>query len=55
MIRGSCLCGNVPYEIRGPLGRSTHCHCSRCRKVHGATFGTYTSVNRAAVTLTSGV
>jgi len=54
MIRGSCLCGNVRYEIRGALGRVTHCHCSRCRKAHGAAFGTYGRVNRADFTLTSG-
>jgi hypothetical protein len=46
MIRGSCLCGSVRYEIRGPLGRITHCHCSQCRKAHGAAFGTYGTVNR---------
>lgn len=41
MIRGSCLCGSVRYEIRGRLTRLTHCHCSMCRKAHGAAFGSY--------------
>jgi hypothetical protein len=54
MIRGSCLCGNVRYEIRGPLGRITHCHCSMCRKAHGAAFGTYARVKRADFVWTSG-
>lgn len=54
MIRGSCLCGSVRYEIRGPLGPVTHCHCSQCRKIHGAAFGTYARVDRADFTLTSG-
>jgi hypothetical protein len=41
MIRGSCLCGSVRYEVRGPLGPASHCHCSMCRKAHGAAFGSY--------------
>ena len=38
IVRGSCLCGGVKYEITGPLMRSGHCHCSNCRKAHGAAF-----------------
>jgi hypothetical protein len=38
MVRGSCLCGGVKYEKTGPLMRSGHCHCSKCRKAHGAAF-----------------
>jgi hypothetical protein len=45
MIRGSCLCGRVKFEIQGKLGRSSHCHCSMCRKAHGAAFGSYAAVN----------
>jgi hypothetical protein len=37
-IRGSCLCGRVKYEITGPLGTAANCHCSMCRKQHGAAF-----------------
>jgi hypothetical protein len=38
MIRGSCLCGKVQYEIDGPLFEALNCHCSMCRKAHGAAF-----------------
>jgi len=41
MIRGSCLCGAVRYEVTDPLDELHHCHCSRCRKAHGAAFATY--------------
>lgn len=36
--KGSCLCGGVAYEITGPLGSAANCHCSMCRKQHGAAF-----------------
>jgi hypothetical protein len=38
MYRGSCLCGEVRYEIRGALGPVYFCHCSRCRKANGSAF-----------------
>ena len=38
MHTGSCLCGNVRYEVRGNLGPGFYCHCSRCRKAGGSAF-----------------
>ena len=40
-IKGSCLCGEVKYEIGGTLHDASHCYCSMCRKSHGAAFATY--------------
>ena len=37
-VRGSCLCGGVKFEITGPLSGAMNCHCSQCRKQHGAPF-----------------
>ena len=37
-VRGSCLCGNVAWELEAGLGFLSHCHCTRCRKAHGAAF-----------------
>ncbi|MEO1169110.1 MAG: GFA family protein [Pseudomonadota bacterium] len=34
-IRGSCLCGEVVFEINGKIGPVGQCHCSKCRKVSG--------------------
>ena len=39
-LRSSCLCGEVRFEIDGPLLRSSHCHCRQCQKAHGAPFRT---------------
>lgn len=43
-VRGSCLCQAVKYEIRGNVRDLSHCHCSMCRKAHGASFSTYARV-----------
>ena len=43
-VTGSCLCGSVRYEVSGPLGEAGHCHCTMCRKAHGAAFGSYARV-----------
>ncbi len=44
MHKGSCLCGAVEYEVTGPIGDITLCHCTMCRKEHGAPFGAYAPV-----------
>lgn len=33
---GTCLCGEVSYELTGNLGIFQYCHCSRCRKITGS-------------------
>jgi hypothetical protein len=45
MLTGSCACGRVRYEIHGRLvGPVTYCHCWRCRKHSGSSFGTTAGV-----------
>ena len=41
MSTGKCLCGSVTWEISGTPEFAYNCHCSMCRKAHGAAFGTY--------------
>ena len=52
--RGSCLCGAVRYEITGPLKFMGNCHCSMCRKSHGAAFATWGIVDPGQFRWTSG-
>ncbi len=47
-MRGSCLCGAVAWRVEGPAELMAHCHCGRCRKVHGTGFGTYLGVPEGA-------
>ena len=54
VLKGSCLCGAIAYEIRGGVGNLSHCHCSMCRKAHGAAFGTYAPVAWDAFTFVRG-
>jgi hypothetical protein len=45
--RGSCLCGVVQFEVDEFLSEVGHCHCSMCRKFHGAAFATIAGVSRS--------
>ena len=38
---GECLCGEVTWEFTGEPENASLCHCTMCRKAHGAAFGTY--------------
>jgi len=40
MANGSCLCGVIKFSVN-EASNMTHCHCSMCRKIHGALFATY--------------
>ena len=40
LLTGSCLCGQVRYEIRGTPQAMYYCHCGMCRKATGTSFAT---------------
>ena len=40
-LNGSCLCGEIEFEITQIEPRLGHCHCRMCRKFHGAAFSTF--------------
>jgi hypothetical protein len=39
-LHGSCLCGEVAYEVGEPFKVVYNCHCSRCRKARAAAHST---------------
>lgn len=45
IYKGSCLCGTVTFTVAGFDKRAAHCHCSMCRKFHGAAFATLVGVS----------
>lgn len=54
MLRGSCLCRAVRYELTGPVHDVHHCHCSICRKSHGAAFSTFARLTEADFRIVAG-
>lgn len=53
-MTGSCLCGAVRYEITGAFKSIGNCHCSMCRKSHGAAFATWGLIDPDQFRWTSG-
>ena len=53
-VTGSCFCSAVKFEIELPTLFCGHCHCSMCRRPHGASFVTWTGVPPERFTVTSG-
>ena len=43
-LTGGCRCGAVCYTINAPASETVHCHCSICRKLHGALFATFSAI-----------
>jgi hypothetical protein len=41
--KGSCLCGEIGFEVKRFLPEAAHCHYSMCRKSHGAAYVSYGS------------
>lgn len=54
MLRGSCLCGRIRYEISGKLYEPLNCHCTMCRKAHGAAFRSRAKIRSADFRWTAG-
>jgi hypothetical protein len=52
MSSGRCLCGEVRFEVDGPLRDVILCHCVECRRWHGHVCAA-TSVSADALRLVS--
>jgi hypothetical protein len=53
-VRGGCLCGAVRFTISERVGLAEYCHCSMCRKAHGAAFSANAVVPSSSLWLESG-
>ena len=53
-IRGGCLCGTVRFIVTMPTLFCGHCHCSMCRRNHGASYVTWIAVARAQLSVDTG-
>ena len=54
MITGNCECGRVQYEVDAAISDYSHCHCSQCRRLHGAAFASWGGVARDKFCYVSG-
>jgi len=54
MITGRCECGSVTYRVDGKVEDFSHCHCSMCRRLHGATYVSFAGVARNDFSYLSG-
>ena len=53
-VPGSCLCGAVRFSVEPPTQFCGHCHCSMCRRNHGAGYVTWIALPRTQFRLESG-
>ena len=51
LTKGGCLCGQVRYEVRGPLRDVINCHCSMCQRLHGD-FGPHSKARKENIAIT---
>ncbi len=53
-VRGGCLCGGVRFTVTMPTLFCGHCHCSMCRRNHGAAYVTWIAAPRSQVVVDAG-
>ncbi len=53
-FHGECLCAAVRFEVTPPTRWCLHCHCTLCRKAHGAPFVTWFGIGKDQLRMTRG-
>lgn len=54
ILKGSCLCHGIQYEVHSELGDIMQCHCQKCRKANGTAFATNAAIPTDAFVLVTG-
>jgi hypothetical protein len=55
MISGSCLCGEVAFEVNNRFKLFHLCHCRQCQKISGSAHVSNLFIKKEAITWLSGV
>ena len=53
-VNGSCFCSAIGFTANLPSKWCAHCHCSMCRKTHGAGYVTWVGFEAGQVKITQG-
>jgi hypothetical protein len=53
-VSGGCLCGAVRFRVELPTLFCAHCHCSMCRRNHGAAYVTWFGIARERLAVEAG-
>ena len=53
-MRGKCLCGAIEFTADEKPGQVVNCHCSSCRRAHGAAFASIAFADRASLEVLKG-
>ncbi|WP_430691484.1 GFA family protein [Mesorhizobium vachelliae] len=48
------MCGDIRYEITGPMFDVVHCHCESCRRQSSSPFVTFFNIDKAQFHYTRG-
>ncbi len=54
LVPGACLCGAIRFEVELPAFHCMHCHCTICRRAHGAAYTTWFTVPRERFRMVKG-
>jgi hypothetical protein len=54
VLKGSCLCGGVKFEIRGDFEPRSFCHCTSCKRLSGGAATANARVRSEDVAITAG-
>lgn len=53
-VEGGCFCRAVRFAIELPSKWCAHCHCTMCRRIHGAGYVTWVGVDSERFNLLQG-
>ena len=54
ILRGSCLCGGVRFEVTEQPKRAGYCHCTRCQKRTGSAVSAQAAIDGSKFRLVQG-
>ena len=53
-LTGSCLCGQVRFEVTEPPVSASYCHCTRCQKRTGTAASPQARIVPGSLRITAG-